>query len=106
MKKFLIIIFLGFLIAGCGKKTEEKKTSGIDTTAIKTSPVENPNEQFVFRYKFEKGKHYNYKLASFTEDKQTVKADTTFSDQVKQSIIYGLDIIFILHLTFYLDLYP
>ncbi len=93
MKNLWIIILLALFIAGCGKKAEEKKQpSGIDTTAMKTSPLQNPNQQFVLRYKFEKGKRYSYKMASFTEDKQTVHADTTFTDQVKQSIVYSLDI--------------
>ncbi len=92
MKKFLAFIFVVLLLSGCGKKTTEKKAGSKDTSEVNISPVKNPNQQFVFRYKFVKGKHYAYKLAVFTEENQIIRADTTINDHIKQSLIYNVDI--------------
>ncbi len=93
MKKFLIILFLSTIIFGCGKKTSDKPSDlnaklKVDTTTIKTSPIDNPNQKFNLAYKFEKGKSYQYRIASFSEDNLNIKADTNVTKKIKQSVIY------------------
>ncbi len=92
MKKLLIIIFAALLLAGCSKKPKEKKSTGKITTEVKVTPVKNPGMPFLFRYKFEKGKHYTYKIAVFTEEKQTLHSDTSITNNIKQSVVYQVNV--------------
>ncbi len=95
MRHILVILFLSVILLGCGKKEGNKPEDinsklKVDTTAIKTSPVDNPNQKFDIRYKFEKGKNYFYRVASFTQDDLTIRADSTVNSKLKQSVIYLL----------------
>ncbi len=95
MKYIKYFVLAAFLFVGCGNKSEKnedvKKPQDnfqYDTSDVKTTPVENPNESFLLRYNFEKGKDYKYRITNISEDHQTIKADTTVSQNVKQTIIY------------------
>lgn len=98
--KFLLSIALLFLIsAGCSddKKEPAKKISSeninkIDTTDITTTPVANPDQNFLMRYKLEPNKDYKYRIATITDNSQTIQVDTTISQITKQTMIYLLDI--------------
>ncbi len=97
MKKFLVILFLSTIIFGCSKKATDtpadlKAKLKVDTTAIKTSPIDNPNQKFNLSYKFEKGKSYQYRIASFSEDNFIIKADTNVTKKIKQSVIYIVNV--------------
>jgi hypothetical protein len=97
MKKILVFLLLGILLFGCGKKAENKVEDlssklKVDTTEIKTVPIENANLNFSILFNFQKGKTYQYRLASFIEDKKTLKIDSLISQSVKQSTIYLSDI--------------
>jgi hypothetical protein len=89
------VIVLFFV--GCGEKKEEapeptKDLLVIDTTDIVTTPIENPNENFYIRYKFQPDKDYNYRLATITESEQTMRFDTTISSKVRQSVVYLINV--------------
>lgn len=97
MKKFLIILFLSTIIFGCSKKESDKPADlsakmKADTTAIKTTPIDNPTQKFNIAYKFEKGKTYQYRIASFSEDNLIIKADTSVTKKIKQSVIYIINV--------------
>ena len=93
---FLFIITLSFLIAGCSKKEEKplanKNQFVTDTSEIKTIPVSNPNESFLLKYTFEKGKKYQYRISSISSDMETMKADSTRNQNFKQNSIYILEL--------------
>ncbi len=92
MKYVFGFIIFSMLIFGCSKKNEQVPVTAasfaFDSTDIKTTPVSNPNESFSIRYNFEKGKNYNYRLTSLSDDNQTIKADTTILQHVTQNVTY------------------
>ena len=92
--KYIITILLAFIfITGCSKKSDEKPFTEankyqIDSSDIKTQPIENQNESFTLQYKLGKGKTYKYRLTTITNDSQSITADTTINSNIKQTIIY------------------
>jgi len=99
MKSFLSFVIILLLLTGCGEKKEETtpgKTSEenltVDTSDISTTPLENPNESFRMRYSFTLNKDYKYRIATLTDNVQTIKADTTISQRANQNIIYLLSL--------------
>jgi hypothetical protein len=97
MKQILVIFLLGILLWGCGKKAENKVEDlssklKIDTTELKTVPIENANLNFNTNFNFQKGKTYQYRLTTIVEDKKTLKIDSTINQSVKQSTVYLSDI--------------
>jgi hypothetical protein len=98
MKLILSLVLSGLIIYGCGEEKNGKQTVTeenlykIDTTEIETSPVENPDQSFLMRYKMELNKDYKYKIASITNNSQTMKFDTTISQNVNQNMIYLIDV--------------
>jgi hypothetical protein len=93
---FLFIITISFIIAGCSKKEEKplvnKNQYATDTSEIKTIPVSNPNEPFLLKYIYEKGKKYNYRISAFSSDIETMKAESTMTQTFKQNSIYILEL--------------
>ena len=97
MKKFLALFMLTILLWGCSKKAENKiedlsSKLKVDTSEIKTLPIDNPNLNFYLHFNFQKGKTYQYRLASFTNDLKTLKIDSIITQTVKQSTVYLVDI--------------
>jgi len=98
MKYIFAFLFLSLLLISCGKEEEkpavtDKNQYTFDTSDIKTSPVDNPNQTFLVRYKFEKGKDYKYRLTTITNNVQSVESkDTTVEQTVLQNIIYLMTI--------------
>lgn len=98
MKYLLVTLFAFLILAGCGEKKSQdnaindKNKFNIDSSDIKTEPVANQNESFKLEYKFEKGKTYHYRLTTITNDIQSVKIDTTMQSDIKQTIIYLIDL--------------
>jgi hypothetical protein len=91
----LSIIFILFI--GCGEKTDNKPVDNknlmtYDTSDVKTTAVDNPNQSFLLRYKFQKDKDYRYRIAVLSENVQTIKMDTTITQQIKQNLIYILNL--------------
>ncbi len=95
MKYFLSTLLIAFLLIGCGNKKEEAASNnktGVDTTDIKTIPVENPNQQFVLRYKFQKNKTYKYRLTAISTDSINIQADSTIHQNIHQNISYLIEL--------------
>lgn len=97
MNKLILIIFAAFILYSCGDKNNEQKTEGqkdkfaFDTTDIKTTPVENPDQMFFMRYKLQKGNTYNFRLTAISTDDQTISSkDTTLSQSMNQTMIYNM----------------
>ena len=87
---------MSVLLVSCSKK-EDKPVSGknqfaVDSSDIKTSPVDNPNESFVLKYSYEKGKKYNYRISFLASDKQIMKSDSTITKSVRQNSFYLLEL--------------
>jgi hypothetical protein len=93
---YLFIITISFLFAGCSKKEEKplvnKNQYATDTSGLKTIPVSNPNESFSLKYTYEKGKKYHYRISSFSSDIETMKAESTMTQNFKQNSIYILEL--------------
>ena len=93
---FISLLTISFLFAGCSKKQEKpvdnKNQYATDTSEIKTTPVSNPNESFLLKYSFEKGKKYQYRISSFTTDAMTIKTDSSITQNLKQNSIYILEL--------------
>jgi len=92
-----LFLFIGLLFAGCGKKSDNSNSknnlgNAVDTSNIKTSPVENPNQKFELKYKFKKGVDYHYRMASFTKNNQSIIADSSYYQMMKQSTIYLMNV--------------
>jgi hypothetical protein len=93
---FILLITISFLYAGCSKKQEKpidnKNQYVTDTSALKTIPVSNPNELFSLKYSLEKGKKYQYRISSFSSDLETMKTDSSMTQNLKQNSIYILEL--------------
>ncbi len=97
MKKLILILLSGLLLFGCGENTKEQKPEEqkdqftFDTTDIKASPVDNPDQSFYLRYKLEKGKSYNFRLTAISKDEQTISTkDTTMTQGMDQIMVYNM----------------
>ncbi len=96
MRYIFITLLAGILLVGCSKKNgesnlDQKNKFAVDTTNITTNPVSNPNETFNLNYKFDKDKHYQYRISSFTHDEQTTKMDSSITQKVDRNLIYVVD---------------
>ncbi|MFA6978056.1 MAG: DUF6263 family protein [Ignavibacteriaceae bacterium] len=97
MKKLLVLILLllPFFI-GCGKKEEPKKeeitfSTAFDSSDIKAVPITDGSLSSVeLKYGFTKGSEYNYRLTSITDDNQSINADTSIAQNIKQALTYLL----------------
>jgi hypothetical protein len=97
MKYSIIIILMLFVIAGCGEKKESgpeetgKDKFAYDSTDLKTTTLNETNLTLNFRYKFERGEKYSYRVTTLSEDQQSIKADTSIEQNVKQNVVYLLN---------------
>jgi len=93
----IIILALAMLLFGCdNKKTAEEQTEEInltkvDTSDLVTTEVEDENEFFFFRYKFNEGESLNYRLTVISESEQNIVADTTITQSFNQTIKYAIN---------------
>jgi hypothetical protein len=99
MKKLFAFLLLIILFAGCDSKENETKITeddknkyNFDTSALKTQPVDNPNESVLLNYNFDKDRVYKYRLTTLSNVRQEVEADTTIVQEIDQSIIYLLEL--------------
>ena len=97
MKKLFVLFISAILFFGCGEKKQEEKPTvensknkyEFDSSDIKTTPVTDVSGSFLMKYKFEKGKTYNYRMTAISEDNQTVHTmDTVLNQKVQQNITY------------------
>jgi hypothetical protein len=97
MKYSIIILLTFFVFAGCGEKKENtpeetgKDKFAYDSTDLKTTTLKDANSSLTFKYKFEKGEKYSYRVTTLSEDQQLIKADTTIEQNVKQNVVYLLN---------------
>ncbi|NWF49584.1 MAG: hypothetical protein HXY49_03485 [Ignavibacteriaceae bacterium] len=95
-KKLFAALLLAFVLVSCGDKKDEQKPDKsqfeYDSTAIKTTTASDVNQPFLFRYNFEKGKTYKYRLTTISETSQDIKADTNIINKFTQTIVYLIDI--------------
>lgn len=97
MKNLISLLVIILFIFGCGNKKENKTVGqkdkyAFDSSDVKASPIENPNQNFFVRYNFEKNKNYRYRITTLSNDIQTIKTDSTMTQVVHQSIIYLMDV--------------
>ena len=97
MKNLLAITLLSLLLFfSCQKeksneeqKAPEEISSTFDSTALATTSVdESENQSFFFRYKLVPGETFKYRLTTISEREQSITADSTMKDNLKQTIIF------------------
>ncbi|MBK9099549.1 MAG: hypothetical protein IPM14_15845 [bacterium] len=97
MKNIFIIILLSLtLILSCSKenkqqdnKEQENITFSFDSTSLKTTVIDNAEEQYFFmRYKFIPGESFRYRLTTISERSQSIVTDSTMNDKMGQTIIF------------------
>jgi hypothetical protein len=100
MKNLLAIISISILLFYSCQTDETKEennlqsdaTSTFDSSALQTTTIDTNEEQsFLFRYKFESGKSYNYRLTTISNSEQSIIADSTMSESINQKIIFLLN---------------
>ncbi|MBT8382814.1 MAG: hypothetical protein KJO59_10695, partial [Ignavibacteria bacterium] len=93
----IIILALAMLLIGCdNKKTveeqpEEINLTKVDTSDLVTTEVEDENEFFFFRYKFNEGESLNYRLTVVSQSEQNIVADTSITQLFNQTIKYAIN---------------
>lgn len=99
MKKLIVFILATLIITGCTSKKEDKpvdkkQTTAFDSTDIKTKPVDNPNQSFLMRYKFQKDKKYSYRLTTLSEvfGSEEMVGGQSMSNKMKQQVNYKFDL--------------
>jgi hypothetical protein len=99
MKKFAVFILAALLIAGCANKKEDKPVdkkpgAAFDSSDIKTKPIDNPNQSFQMRYRFQKNQKYSYRLTTISEvtGSESVSPSESVTRKMKQQVIYKFDL--------------
>ncbi len=93
MKHLPIIIIALLLIVSCGKKEENGTENSKAGNIQELKPVRKEKEKlYVLRYKFNKGDKHKYRVKTYSENIQTVTADTTLETKVEQSVEYLIDL--------------
>jgi len=93
----IIILALVMLLFGCdNKKTAEEQSEEINLTQVDssdlvTTEVEDEDESFFIRYKFNEGESLNYRLTVISESEQNIEADTSIAQSFKQTIKYAIN---------------
>ena len=96
-KYTIIILALTMLLLGCNnKKTAEEETKEInltevDTSDLVTTEVEDEDESFFFRYKFNEGESLNYRLTVISQSEQNIEADTSLTQSFNQTVKYAVN---------------
>ena len=98
MLKLIFVSLLTIILLSACKNEEKTETENgtsqeitftFDSTALKTIAVEAEDEQsFFFRYKFEPGETFKYRLTNISNSQQNVVADTTMSESMNQTLIF------------------
>jgi hypothetical protein len=97
MNKLIAMVMLSVLsFTACQKEKSEEEnkpssetTSTFDSTALKTTTIEsNENQPFLLRYKFAAGESVKYRLTTISKNEQIIKADSTMSESMNQTIIF------------------
>lgn len=96
MKYFLGTLLIALLFIGCGDKKEDAASnnnqSTYDTSDVVTTPIENPNQKFLLRYKFDKDQIFKYRITSISSDSIKIFADSTINQNIQQTITYILNV--------------
>jgi len=93
----IIILALALLFFGCDNKktaeeiTEEINLTQVDSSDLVTTEVEDEDEFFFFRYKFDEGESINYRLTVISESQQNIEADTSITQSFNQTIKYAIN---------------
>jgi len=91
----IIILALAMLLFGCdNKKTAEEETKEINLTQVDTSDLvttEVEDELFFFKYKFNEGDSFNYRLTVIQDSEQNIDADTTITQSFNQTVKYAIN---------------
>jgi len=93
----IIILALAMLLIGCDNKktaveeTKEINLTQVDTSDLVTAEVEDEDESFFFKYKFNEGDSFNYRLTVIQESDQNIDADTSIAQSFNQIIKYAIN---------------
>jgi hypothetical protein len=96
-KYTLIILALTIFLFGCDSKktaeeiTDEINLTQVDSSDLVTTEVEDQDEFFYFRYKFDEGESINYRLTVISESQQNIVADTSITQSFNQTIKYAIN---------------
>lgn len=96
MNKIIALLIL-LLFIGCGKKSDNTPptTQSKQQHTLKDITASERNNSYHLKYKFAKGKEYNYKITSISEQTESVSnEDSTSTNNIKQNSTYTLSIKF------------
>lgn len=94
--KNIIALFLFFVaLVGCGEKNDDtavkkqKDKYAVDTSDIKTIPLNLQDKSYNLNYSLEKNKTYQYRISTTSSEYQKIStSDTTFNETINQSTVY------------------
>jgi len=100
MKNLLVISLLSpLLLFSCQSeetneevKPTQETSSTFDSSALPTTIIDTAEDQsFLFRYKFDSGETFKYRLTTISNTEQTITADSTMTESIGQKIIFILN---------------
>lgn len=96
MKYLYCLLISALLIVGCGKNGETtppaKDEIKVDSTELKLTKLDNPNQTFNLTYKLEKDKTYRYRIVMITDQEMVQKGSINRADKGSQTLIYIMNL--------------
>lgn len=94
MKKLVTLLIL-LLFIGCGKKSNDNSSTQNKQHGLKDITASERNNTYHLKYKLVKGKEYNYKITSISDQTESVSdKDSTSTNNVRQNATYTLNLKF------------
>lgn len=97
MKKLLFTLFLiSLIITGCGKKENNEAKTGtaakMDSAgSLQTVKDDAAPKDVMLAYDLKKDQHLSYRIIAISQQHQSIKADSTINQSLKQTLNYVVD---------------
>lgn len=95
MKNIIVLLLVFSVFISCREKNnktvvkEQKDKYTVDTSDIKTTPINEPDKNYDLNYSLEKNKNYKYRISTTSSDHQKIiTSDTTLNQTINQSLVY------------------
>lgn len=91
MKKIVFLLLISLFAFGCGDKNSKNPAQKNPQGELSTSVDNAPPKEIALNYSLQKNQHLSYKVTSVSNSTQSIIADTTMSQNMKQTVTYLLD---------------